>query len=307
MRTNKALSNFIFIVFSFIVITILSPILSIVLGILFASLYRDKANIIFKKIASYPLQIGIVLLGLTITLDSLLPIVKDYFIWVSFFVIFSFIICYLIGRRLGLDNKLILLLSSGSAICGATAMALVSPLIKAKAETLMISLAIIFTLNTVAIILFPFFGTYLNMSDYEFGIFTALAIHDTGSVVGSALQFSDNSVEYAASLKILRTLWLIPLIIFLNFKFNTINSKKSFPIFILFFIVAVIYSNSISLSYETIIKLKILSKIFISYGIFSIGLQSGALDLRDIKFRPFMVATSVWIIVIPVAYLISIN
>jgi uncharacterized integral membrane protein (TIGR00698 family) len=307
MRTNKALSNFIFIIFSFIVITILSPILSIVLGILFGSLYRDKANIIFKKIASYPLQIGIVLLGLTITLDSLLPIVKDYFIWVSFFVIFSFIICYLIGRRLGLDNKLILLLSSGSAICGATAMALVSPLIKAKAETLMISLAIIFTLNTVAIILFPFFGTYLNMSDYEFGIFTALAIHDTGSVVGSALQFSDNSVEYAASLKILRTLWLIPLIIFLNFKFNTINSKKSFPIFILFFIVAVIYSNSISLSYETIIKLKILSKIFISYGIFSIGLQSGALDLRDIKFKPFMVATSVWIIVIPVAYLISIN
>jgi uncharacterized integral membrane protein (TIGR00698 family) len=307
MRTNKALSNFIFIVFSFIVITILSPILSIVLGILFASLYRDKANIISKKIASYPLQIGIVLLGLTITLDSLLPIVKDYFIWVSFFVIFSFIICYLIGRRLGLDNKLILLLSSGSAICGATAMALVSPLIKAKAETLMISLAIIFTLNTVAIILFPFFGTYLNMSDYEFGIFSALAIHDTGSVVGSALQFSDNSVEYAASLKILRTLWLIPLIIFLNFKFNTTNSKKSFPIFILFFIVAVIYSNSISLSYETIIKLKILSKIFISYGIFSIGLQSGALDLRDIKFKPFMVATSVWIIVIPVAYLISIN
>jgi uncharacterized integral membrane protein (TIGR00698 family) len=307
MRTNKALSNFIFIVFSFIVITILSPILSIFLGILFGSLYRDKANIISKKIASYPLQIGIVLLGLTITLDSLLPIVKDYFIWVSFFVIFSFIICYLIGRRLGLDNKLILLLSSGSAICGATAMALVSPLIKAKAETLMISLAIIFTLNTVAIILFPFFGTYLNMSDYEFGIFSALAIHDTGSVVGSALQFSDNSVEYAASLKILRTLWLIPLIIFLNFKFNTINSKKSFPIFILFFIVAVIYSNSISLSYETIIKLKILSKIFISYGIFSIGLQSGALDLRDIKFKPFMVATSVWIIVIPVAYLISIN
>ena len=307
MRTNKALSNFIFIVFSFIVITILSPILSIVLGILFASLYRDNANIISKKIASYPLQIGIVLLGLTITLDSLLPIVKDYFIWVSFFVIFSFIICYLIGRRLGLDNKLILLLSSGSAICGATAMALVSPLIKAKAETLMISLAIIFTLNTVAIILFPFFGTYLNMSDYEFGIFSALAIHDTGSVVGSALQFSDNSVEYAASLKILRTLWLIPLIIFLNFKFNTINSKKSFPIFILFFIVAVIYSNSISLSYETIIKLKILSKIFISYGIFSIGLQSGALYLRDIKFKPFMVAASVWIIVIPVAYLISIN
>ena len=307
MRTNKALSNFIFIVFSFIVIVLISPILSIVLGILFALLYRDKANNISKKISSYPLQIGIVLLGLTISLDSLMPIVKNYFIWVSFFVIFSFFICFLIGKWVGLDNKLILLLSSGSAICGATAMAVVAPLIKAKAETLMISLAIIFTLNTIAIILFPFFGTYLNMSDYEFGIFSALAIHDTGSVVGSALQFSDNSVESAASLKILRTLWLIPLIIFLNFKFNTINSKKSFPIFILFFIVAVIYSNLINLSYEVIEYLKILSKIFISYGIFSIGLQSGKLNLSDIKPKPFMVATSVWIIVVPVAYLISIN
>ena len=307
MRTNKALSNFIFIVFFFIVIVLISRILSIFLGILFALLYRDKANNISKKISSYPLQIGIVLLGLTISLDSLMPIVKNYFIWVSFFVIFSFFICFLIGKWVGLNNKLILLLSSGSAICGATAMAVVAPLIKAKAETLMISLVIIFTLNTIAIILFPFFGTYLNMSDYEFGIFSALAIHDTGSVVGSALQFSDNSVESAASLKILRTLWLIPLIIFFNLKFNTINAKKSLPIFILFFIVAVIYSNLINLSYEVIEYLKILSKIFISYGIFSIGLQSGKLDLSDIKPKPFMVATSVWIIVVPVAYLISIN
>jgi uncharacterized integral membrane protein (TIGR00698 family) len=306
MRTNKALSNFIFLVFSFIVIVLISPILSIVLGILFALLYPDKSNNISKKILSYPLQIGIVLLGLTISLDSLMPIVKNYFIWVSFFVILSFFIFLLIGKWVGLDNKLNLLLSSGSAICGATAMAVVAPLIKAKAETLMISLAIIFTLNTIAIILFPFFGTYLNMSDSEFGIFSALAIHDTGSVVGSALQFSDNSVKSAASLKILRTLWLIPLIILLNLKFNSFNKKKSFPIFVIFFIVAVIFSNLISLSYEDVEYLKVVSQIFISYGIFSIGLQSGGLDLRDIKPKPFMVATSVWIIVIPVAYLISI-
>jgi uncharacterized integral membrane protein (TIGR00698 family) len=306
MRTDKALSNFIFIVFSFIVIVLISPILSIVLGILFALIYQDKANNISKKISSYPIQIGIVLLGLTISLDSLIPIVKNYFIWASFFVIFTFFICFLIGKWVGLDNKLILLLSSGSAICGATAMAIVAPLIKAKAHTLMISLGIIFTLNTIAIILFPFFGTYLNMSDYEFGIFSALAIHDTGSVVGSALQFSDNSVESAASLKILRTIWLIPLIILLNLKFNSFNKKKSFPIFVIFFIVAVIFSNLISLSYEDVEYLKVVSQIFISYGIFSIGLQSGGLDLRDIKPKPFMVATSVWIIVIPVAYLISI-
>jgi uncharacterized integral membrane protein (TIGR00698 family) len=307
MRTNKALSNFIFLVFSFIVIVLISPILSIVLGILFALLYPDKSNNISKKILSYPLQIGIVLLGLTISLDSLMPIVKNYFIWVSFFVILSFFIFLLIGKWVGLDNKLNLLLSSGSAICGATAMAVVAPLIKAKAETLMISLAIIFTLNTIAIILFPFFGTYLNMSDYEFGIFSALAIHDTGSVIGSALQFSDNSVEVATSLKILRTLWLIPLIIFLNLKFDTNNLKNTFPVFIIFFIIAVIFSNLTSFSYEVIEHLKVISKIFISYGIFSIGLQSAKLDFSEFRSKPFIVAVSVWLIVIPLAYVLAIN
>ncbi|MFL2702885.1 MAG: YeiH family protein [Gammaproteobacteria bacterium] len=304
---NIALSNFFFIIFSLFVVTFISPIISIVLGIFFASLYKVKANTISKKLSSYPLQIGIVLIGLTISSDSLLPIVKDYFIWVSFFVIFSFFTSYLLGRLMGLDNKLNLLLSSGLSICGATAIAITAPLIKAKPNTLLIALAIIFILNTVAIILFPLLGTCLNMNNDEFGIFSALAINDTGSVIGSALQFSDNSVEVATSLKILRTLWLIPLIVLLNLKFNTSNVKNSFPIFIIFFIIAVIFSNLMNFSYEVIEYLKVISKIFISYGIFSIGLQTAKLDLRDYRYKPFIVAVSVWLIVIPLAYVAAIN
>ncbi len=304
---NIALSNFFFIIFSLFVVTFISPIISIVLGIFFASLYKVKANTISKKLSSYPLQIGIVLIGLTISSDSLLPIVQEYFIWVSFFVIFSFFTCYLLGRLMGLDNKLNLLLSSGLSICGATAIAITAPLIKAKPNTLLIALAIIFILNTVAIILFPLLGTYLNMNNDEFGIFSALAINDTGSVIGSALQFSDNSVEVATSLKILRTLWLIPLIVLLNAKFNTGNVKNSFPVFIIFFIIAVIFSNLMNLSYEVIEYLKVISKIFISYGIFSIGLQSAKLDLSDFRYKPFIVAVSVWLIVIPLAYVAAIN
>ena len=304
---NIALSNFFFIIFSLFVVTFINPIISIVLGIFFASIYKVKANTISKKISSYPLQIGIVLLGLTISADSLIPVVKDYFIWVSFFVIFSFFMSYLLGLLMGLDNKLNLLISSGLSICGATAMAIAAPLIKAKPNTLLIALAIIFILNSVAIILFPIFGTYLNMNNYEFGIFSALAIHDTGFVIGSALQFSDNSVEVASSLKILRTLWLIPLIVFLNSKFDTGNVINSFPVFIIFFIIAVIFSNLMSFSYEVIEYLKIISKIFISYGIFTIGLQSAKLDLSEFRSKPFIVAISVWLIVIPLAYVVAIN
>jgi uncharacterized membrane protein YadS len=145
------------------------------------------------------------------------------------------------------------------------------------------------------------------MNNYEFGIFSALAIHDTGSVIGSALQFSDNSVEVATSLKILRTLWLIPLIVFLNSKFDTSNVINSFPVFIIFFIIAVIFSNLMSFSYEVIENLKVISKIFISYGIFSIGLQSAKLDLSEFRSKPFIVAITVWLIVIPLAYVVVIN
>jgi len=299
------LANIIFLISSLLVIFFIHPILSIILGILFATFFKDKAKVISKKIGSYPLQIGIVFLGLTIGLDTLTPVIKDYFIWVSVFVIFSFLICYSIGRLVGLDSKLNLLLSSGSAICGATAMAVVAPLIKAKPQTLLISLAIIFILNTIAIILFPIFGSYLNMSAYQFGVFSALAIHDTGSVIGSALQFDSNSVEVAASLKVMRTLWLIPLVIVLNYQFNTNKVKNVFPLFIVFFVLAILISNVINISYETILYINTLSKTFIAYGIFIIGLQSSNLDLSSIKTKPLMAAVTVWIVLIPVAYFIS--
>jgi len=299
------LANIIFLISSLFVIFFIHPILSIILGILFATFFKDKARVISKKTGSYPLQIGIVFLGLTIGLDTLTPVIKDYFIWVSVFVIFSFLICYSIGRLVGLDSKLNLLLSSGSAICGATAMAVVAPLIKAKPQTLLISLAIIFILNTIAIILFPIFGSYLNMSAYQFGVFSALAIHDTGSVIGSALQFDSNSVEVAASLKVMRTLWLIPLVIVLNYQFNTNKVKNVFPLFIVFFVLAILISNVINISYETILYINTLSKTFISYGIFIIGLQSSNLDLSSIKTKPLMAAVTVWIVLIPVAYFIS--
>ena len=299
------LANIIFLISSLLVIFFIHPILSIILGILFATFFKDKAKVISKKIGSYPLQIGIVFLGSTIGLDTLTPVIKDYFIWVSVFVIFSFLICYSIGRLVGLDSKLNLLLSSGSAICGATAMAVVAPLIKAKPQTLLISLAIIFILNTIAIILFPIFGSYLNMSAYQFGVFSALAIHDTGSVIGSALQFDSNSVEVAASLKVMRTLWLIPLVIVLNYQFNTNKVKNVFPLFIVFFVLAILISNVINISYETILYINTLSKTFISYGIFIIGLQSSNLDLSSIKTKPLMAVVTVWIVLIPVAYFIS--
>jgi uncharacterized membrane protein YadS len=144
------------------------------------------------------------------------------------------------------------------------------------------------------------------MSNYEFGVFSALAIHDTGSVVGSALAFSNPSVEVATSLKILRTLGLIPLILLLNYKFNASKNGIAFPKFIIYFFFALGVANIFELSYSLVEYLKILSKTFIIFGIFCIGLQASKIEFKELSLKPLVLALIVWICVIPMAYLISV-
>jgi uncharacterized integral membrane protein (TIGR00698 family) len=227
--------------------------------------------------------------------------------WVLLFIVFSFVLSFILGKVFGLDTKLNILLASGMSICGATAIALVGPIIKASSRFIFISLAILFSFNTLAIIFFPLFGDFFKMSNYEFGVFSALAIHDTGSVVGAALAFSNPSVEVAASLKILRTLALIPLILLLNYKFNTNKKDFIFPSFIIYFFVALTIANIFELPYTLIEYLKILSKTFIVLGIFCIGLQSSKIEYKELSFKPLVVALIVWLCVIPMAYFISVS
>ena len=225
------------------------------------------------------------------------------------FIFYNIFFCniFYFRKAFGLDIKLNILLASGLSICGATAIALVGPLIKASTKFIFISLAILFSFNTLAIIFFPLLGDFLKMSNFEFGVFSALAIHDTGSVVGAALAFSNPSVEVATSLKILRTLGLIPLILLLNYKFNTNKKGFIFPSFIIYFFVALTVANIYELSYSLIEYLKILSKIFIILGIFCIGLQSSKIEYKELSFKPLALALIVWLCVIPMAYLISVS
>ena len=299
--------NFLLIIFSFLAVIVLSPILAISLGLIYSLLYKNISQEISKKVSTIPLQIGIVLLGFTISMATLINIIDAYAIWVLFFIIFSFVLSFILGKSFGLDSKLNILLASGLSICGATAIAIIGPLIKANTKFIFISLAILFSFNTLAIILFPMLGDLLNMSNYEFGVFSALAIHDTGSVVGAALSFSNPSVEIAASLKVLRTLGLIPLILFLNYKFNTNKKGFIFPSFIIYFFVALIIANIFELPYALIEYLKILSKTFIVLGIFCIGLQSSKIEYKELSFKPLLVALIVWLCVIPMAYFISVS
>ena len=275
--------NIAFVLFIVIVAVVGNAPLAIFLGIIFSLYFKPDINFISRKVSTTPLQIGIVILGSTINLSFILDINPIYIVLISLFVFFSFIGGLIIGRVLKLNSNMTILLSSGAAICGGTAMVAVAPIIKAKPSELIVSLTIVFMLNAIAIVFFPMIATYLQMGNEEFGAFAALAIHDTSSVVGAAIQYSPESVEMASVLKLGRTLWLIPLLFVLNYKFNKDIGSSSYPKFIIFFVMAIILNTIFNFSYETQLMLGVISKAFLMAGLFCIGTQTSLIDLKSIE------------------------
>ena len=276
--------------------------LSIFAGILFAYFFKLPTSFITRRVGTMPLQIGIVLLGATISLPYALAVSSVYLPWISLFVIASFVAGLMLGKVLGVHHRVAFLLSSGAAICGGTAMAAVAPIIKAKPHELLIAMTIIFLLNAAAIIVFPIVGNFLEMNNFEFGAWSALAIHDTGSVIGSALIFSNESAQVAATLKLGRTIWLIPLILIANWIFNKQAQATKFPRFILFFLLAIIANTIFAFDEKIITILQISSQAFLLFGLFCIGSQFNSSELKSISGKPLILALMLWAIVIPSAY-----
>ena len=276
--------------------------LAIFAGILFTYLLQPSATFFTRRIGTMPLQIGIVLLGATISLPYAIDVSSDYLPWISLFVIVSFFTGLILGKLLGIHRRIAFLLSSGAAICGGTAMAAVAPIIKAKPQELLIAMTIVFLLNAVAIILFPIIGGYLEMTNFEFGAWSALAIHDTSSVIGSATIFSNESAQVAATLKLGRTVWLIPLLLIANWIFNKQTEATKFPRFIIFFILAIIANTVFNFNEQAINIFQIISKGFLLVGLFCIGSQFDTNELKSLSGKPFILALIIWAAVIPSAY-----
>ena len=276
--------------------------LSIFLGIAFTFFFKPSSLFFSIRLGTIPLQIGIVILGATIRLPYAVSVSSVYLPWISLFVILSFFAGLLIGKILKIENRLAFLISSGAAICGGTAMAAIAPIIKAKPQELLIALTIVFLLNAIAIIIFPMAGNYLEMSNFEFGAWSALAIHDTSSVIGAASIYSNESAQVAATLKLGRTIWLIPLILLTNWVFNKNLEAAQFPRFIIFFILAILINTFLNFNEITLNVLQIISQSFLMFGLFCIGSQFNSDQLTSISSKPLMLALLLWMAVIPSAY-----
>ena len=290
------------IVLAFMALIIGSPLIALFLGISFTLLIGSAEGLILKSIGTKLLQIGIVILGLTISSSGAITLTAKYFPYISIFVIVIFLIGFIISKVLKIDTRLSILLVSGTAICGATAMVAISPLIKAKPKDLLISLGVIFIFNAVAIAILPIIGNNIEMSSEQFGSWMALAVHDTSSVIGAAMSFGDNAVETATTLKLGRTIWLIPLILITNWIFNKRAQATKFPRFILFFILAIVANTVFAFNEQIINILQISSQTFLLIGLFCIGSQFDPNELNSISGKPLVLALMLWALVIPSAY-----
>ena len=290
-------------ILAFIALIIGSPLVALFLGISFVLLIGSNEELILKSTGTKLLQIGIVILGLTISSSGAITLTTKYFPYISLFVIVIFLVGFIASKVLRIDAKLSILLVSGTAICGATAMAAISPLIKAKPKDLLTSLGVIFIFNAIAIAVLPIIGNHIEMSSEQFGSWVALAVHDTSSVIGTALSFDDNAVETATTLKLGRTLWLIPLIITLGVFYKDNKSTKSiFPIFVFAFILAIFAGNQLNFNEQVLSILKNISSIFLVGALFCIGTQIDLMSIKVINSRIIIFAFSLWLFALGTAY-----
>ena len=273
--------------------------LSLFLGMLLALIYKLPDGFFTKKYGSKILQTGIVFLGGSLSIGTVYQTNSDYFVWISIFVVLSFAAVVFLGRLMGVSKKLSFLLASGTAICGGTAIASVAPSIKAKPEELTTAITIIFLLNAIAVLAFPLSNEYIKLNDVQFGAWAALAIHDTASVVGAASSVGEVSVEVAATLKVARTIWIVPLVIFSAWLYRNKNDGFGLPIFVVFFIVAALL-NTIFQPNEVIVEyLKFINRICLLTGLFFIGTQISRESLALLEFKPITLAIAIWALIIP--------
>lgn len=198
----------------------------------------------FHRYTAKILQLSIVLLGFGMNLDDVIHASKSGFIETLVSVTAVIVLGILLGKLFKIEKNIALLISTGTAICGGSAIAAVAPIIKSENYQNSFALIVVFVLNAVALLLFPFIGHKLGLSQEIFGNWAAIAIHDTSSVVGAGAIYGEKALQIATTVKLIRALWIIPLslvIALLNKREG--NHTIKFPWFILFFVLAILFAN----------------------------------------------------------------
>ena len=275
---------------------LLSPPLALTAGLVFGFTFTHPYQAGSRKLAKSLLQASVVGLGFGMNLEQVLRAGRSGIAYTAASITLAMLMGWLLGRLLKVQANSSFLICAGTAICGGSAIAALGPIAEASEEDMAVSLGTIFVLNSIALIAFPLVGRALGLTQTQFGLWSALAIHDTSSVVGAAAKYGVVALAVGTTVKLARALWIVPVSIAAA-AVKKSRKRVQWPWFILFFCLAALANTYLSRPHAIFLALNSLGKMGLTATLFLIGTGLSRTTLRQVGIRPLAQGILLWIIV----------
>nr|WP_315256194.1 putative sulfate exporter family transporter [uncultured Flavobacterium sp.] len=295
-RLNTTVQQIIFVLLLLLCLfPIISPPIALLLGLVVANLSGNPFLHLNHKATNILLQVSVVGLGFGMNVHSAVVAGKEGFLFTVVSIILTIVLGTLLGKWFKIQKKTSHLISCGTAICGGSAIAAIAPVIQSDEKQTSVALGVIFILNSIALFAFPLVGHWLNMSQNDFGMWCAIAIHDTSSVVGAANKYGAEALQVATTVKLARALWIIPVALITAVVFKNKASKVKIPYFIGLFILAMICNTYFSRVAIVAPHLVSIAKTGLTVTLFLIGAGLNRSVLKSVGLLPLVQGVVLWI------------
>jgi len=272
-----------------------SPAIALILGLVIAQTSGHPYLHLNHKATHLLLQASVIGLGFGMNVHAALQAGREGVLFTVASISGTLVAGYFLGRWLKTGKKTSFLISAGTAICGGSAIAAISPVIKAEEKQISVALGCVFILNSVALFIFPAIGHHFNLSQTQFGLWCALAIHDTSSVVGAAGKYGAHALEVATTVKLARALWIVPVTFVSSFVFKNSSGKVSIPYFIGLFMLALVANTYFPLVRILSPYLVLIAKSGLTLTLFLIGAGLSRRVIGSVGFKPLLQGVVLWI------------
>jgi uncharacterized integral membrane protein (TIGR00698 family) len=275
---------------------LVSPPIALAFGLVYGFTFLHPYHVDSRKLSKFLLQISVVGLGFGMNLSQVLRVGRSGFLYTAISITAAMLLGLALGRVIGVGRISSFLISAGTAICGGSAIAAVGPISNATDEEMAISLGTVFVLNSVALLAFPVIGSALHLTQTQFGLWSALAIHDTSSVVGATAKFGAIALAVGTTVKLARALWIVPLSL-MTAVVTKSKARIHWPWFILFFCLAAVantYVHGLQTLYPMLAHLGVTG---LTVTLYLIGTGLSKATLREVGVRPLLHGVLLWAIV----------
>ena len=277
--------------------SLIAPPVALAMGLILALGWGNPYPVQTASFAKRLLQWSVVGLGFGMNLQAVWAAGRTGFGFTVGTITVTLFLGWWLGRLLKVEATISQLISSGTAICGGSAIAAVGSVLEADARSMSVALATVFVLNSVALFIFPPLGHLLGMDQQSFGLWSAIAIHDTSSVVGAAAKYGDQALEIATTVKLTRALWIVPISLAVAWRRRSHNTKIKWPWFILFFVGAAAVRTFLPQGGPVFDHIHTAAKLGLTLTLFLIGAGLSRDALRSAGVRPMILGVLLWLVV----------